>query len=63
MLHRNPSIRQDLLDHLYLRNIFKFVYTSLFCLKQIEIGSQAEIVEEMLNSLVKSVFTFSPMEG
>ena len=60
MLHRKPTIKQDLVDHLYLRNIFKFVYTTLFCLKKIEIGPQAGLIEEMLHSLVESIFIFSP---
>lgn len=62
LLMQNAKIKDLLLSHFYLKNIFKMIYTTVFCLQEKEAKRQMPISKEILEHVAKSVFTFSPQK-
>jgi hypothetical protein len=59
MLAKHKDITAILLRSLYLKNVFRVVYTAVFCLHSPFISEFQDITSEIINAIANSVFDFA----
>lgn len=56
MLSKKPEVKDLLMDHIYLKYIFKIIYTAIFCMHTSHIAHFQSLIHEIITYLVRTMF-------
>ena len=60
LFRKQISIKDLLLKHIYLKHIFRILYTAVFCLGSAFAKEYGAVAQEISSNLTESIFKFSP---